>query len=98
MPSYDYECQRCDVRWESLLTYEEREKPCSNPCPHCGAKEVRKIIGGFPGLAADTNLTPDKKTGGQWSEMMDRVKGGIPKRYHGGIDRSTNMSGKRWKG
>ena len=80
------------------MTYEEREKPCDEPCPECGAVGVKKTIGGFPGLATDSTLTPDKKTGGQWSEMMNKVKSGIPKKYHGGIDKSTNMTGKRWKG
>jgi hypothetical protein len=43
-------------------------------------------------------LTPDKKTGGDWSEMMGRIKKGLPKRYQKGLDKSTDMSGKRWKG
>jgi len=30
--------------------------------------------------------------------MMGRIKKGLPKKYHGGIDKSTNMSGRRWKG
>jgi len=98
MPNYSYECQACKVRWDDLVTYENREMPCGEPCPHCDANEVKKIITGFPGLAADTNLTPDKKTGGQWSEMMNRVKSNIPKRFHGGIDKSTNMTGRHWKG
>ena len=91
MPNYDYKCATCNHAFEAFMTYEEREKPCDEPCPECG-------IGGFPGIAADSTLTPDKKTGGQWSEMMNKVKSGIPKKYHGGIDKSTNMTGKRWKG
>ena len=78
------------------MTYENREVPCGEPCPHCDAKEVQKIITGFPGLASDTTLTPDNKTGGQWSEMMNRIKSNTPKKYHAGLDKSTNLSGKRW--
>jgi len=98
MPNYDYKCAKCEHAFEDFLSYDDREKPCGEPCPECGAEEVQKIIGGFPGLAADSTMTPDKKTGGQWSEMMNKVKKGIPKKYHGGIDKSTNMNGKRWYG
>lgn len=98
MPNYDYKCAKCEHTFEEFMSYDDREKPCKQPCPECGVKEVTKIIGGFPGLATDSTLTPDKKTGGQWSEMMNRVKRNIPKKYHGGLDKSTNMTGKQWKG
>jgi len=98
MPNYDYACVACNHTFEELLSYDDREIPCEKPCPKCKEKRVSKVIGGFPSLAADSNLTPDKKTGGQWSEMMDRVKSGIPERYHKGLDKSTNMNGKRWYG
>tara|TARA_Y100000310_G_scaffold332187_1_gene407300 strand:- start:1949 stop:2176 length:228 start_codon:yes stop_codon:yes gene_type:complete len=74
-------------------------KPTKEPCPKCGKKKVTKSWAGVtPALAADTTLTPDKKTGGQWSEMMNKIKKNIPKRYHDGLDKSTNMSGRSWKG
>ncbi len=98
MPNYDYLCEACDHAFEEFMTYEDREKPCKKPCPVCKEKKIIKTIGGFPGLAADSTLTPDKKTGGQWSEMMEKVKSNIPKKYHNGLDKSTNMNGKRWYG
>jgi putative FmdB family regulatory protein len=98
MPNYDYLCEACNHPFEAFAPYEDREKACEEKCSQCGEKKVIRIIGGFPGLAADTTLTPDKKTGGQWSEMMEKVKSGIPKQYHKNIDKSTNMSGKRWYG
>tara|TARA_R110000765_G_scaffold300786_1_gene395315 strand:- start:64 stop:306 length:243 start_codon:yes stop_codon:yes gene_type:complete len=74
-------------------------KPTKEPCPECGKKEVTKSWAGVtPGIGCDMTLTPDKKTGGQWSEMMGRIKKGLPKKYHGKIDKSTNMHGSRWKG
>ena len=98
MPNYDYMCEACNHPFESFMSYEDREKPTKEPCPECGEKKVIKTIGGFPGLAADSTLSPDKKTGGQWSETMDRIKAGIPKKYHKNLDKSTNMNGKRWYG
>ena len=98
MPNYDYKCAKCEHTFESFLSYDDREKPCGEPCPQCSAEEVTKTIGGFPGIASDSTLTPDKKTGGQWSEMMNKVKSNIPPKYHSGLDKSTNMSGKKWHG
>ena len=98
MPNYDYRCDKCEHAFEDFQSYDDREKPCGEPCPECGAMEVKKTIGGFPGLAADSTLTPDKKTGGQWSEMMNKIKSGLPQKYHKGLDKSSNMNGKRWYG
>ena len=46
--------------------------------------------------AVDTNLTPDKATGGQYSEMIDKMKRGTPKAYHETLDRGTNQNGSIW--
>lgn len=98
MPNYDYLCEKCNHTFESLETYDNREKPTTEPCPECSEQTIIRTIGGFPGVGCDSNITPDKKTGGQWSEMMNRVKKGLPKSHHAAIDRSTNMTGHRWKG
>lgn len=99
MPTYDYRCESCDHLFESVQMMADDMKPTKEPCPKCGKKEIIKSWAGVtPGLGADHNLTPDKKTGGQWSEMMGRIKNNIPKKYHQGLDKSTNMNGKRWYG
>ena len=46
--------------------------------------------------AVDTNLTPDKATGGQYSELMNKMKRGTPKTYHDTLDRSSNRDGGIW--
>ena len=99
MPTYDYRCNACEHLFESVQMMADDMIPTKEPCPECGKKEVTKSWAGVtPGIGCDMTLTPDKKTGGQWSEMMSRIKKGLPKKYHGGIDKSTNMSGQRWKG
>jgi hypothetical protein len=55
-------------------------------------------VGQTPGLAADSTLTPDKKTGGQWGELMGKMKRGMPKRYHYNLDRASSHKGSRYKG
>jgi len=54
-------------------------------------------VGQTPGLGAGTTLTPDKKTGGQWGELMSKMKRGMPKRYHKNMDRASNNTGSRWE-
>tara|TARA_Y100000296_G_scaffold84371_1_gene117519 strand:+ start:845 stop:1144 length:300 start_codon:yes stop_codon:yes gene_type:complete len=99
MPTYDYTCEKCNYTFESVHTISDRNKPCKKSCPSCGEKSVKKTWAGCtPGLASDSTLTPDKKTNGQWSEMMNRVKKITPNRCHATLDKATNRTGRRWKG
>lgn len=96
MPMYDYYCEKCSKLWEENLPMSKRNLPCKSPCPIC--KEdggVKKNITGFPGVNVDTTLTPDKATGGKWSEITNKIKSGLPERYAKNI--KDDMSGHRWK-
>jgi hypothetical protein len=46
--------------------------------------------------AVDTLLTPDRATGGQFSQMIDKIKRGQPKAYHDTLDRTSNHNGSIW--
>ena len=99
MPTYDYRCKACEHLFKEVHMMNDHLQPTKEPCPECGKKEVAKSWAEItPSIGVDMTLTPDKKTGGQWSEMMGRIKKNVPKRYHAGLDKSTNMSGRRWKG
>ena len=47
MPTYDYQCQECNQRFETrhAMTY---EGPVT--CPECGSTDTRKLILETPGL------------------------------------------------
>ena len=62
-------------------------------CEKCDEKWEENLTG-FPGLNVDTTLTPDKKTDGMWSEVMNKINNGLPDRHQMGND----MSGHRWRG
>jgi putative FmdB family regulatory protein len=99
MPTYDYQCNKCEMIWEDVYTIADRATPLSKPCPHCKKKKcVEKAFASFPGSATDTNITPDKKTGGQWSELINRIKKGVPEYSKNKLDRATNHSGHQWRG
>jgi len=96
MPIYDYICESCDNHWEENLGMSSSEKPCKKPCPACKKKgKVKKHIGGFPNVSFDSTMTANKKTGGRWNEMMNKIKSGTPDRYHDNLNH--DMTGKSWK-
>lgn len=77
----------------------DRDLPTTLPCPKCKAKgTVKKSwTGCTPSLGADYTLTPDKATGGQWSQLMSKIKRGLPKHRHANFDQANNSRGRRWK-
>jgi putative FmdB family regulatory protein len=46
VPTYDYECQRCDHRFEVFQTINEERK---KRCPECNGK-VRRLLGSGAGI------------------------------------------------
>ena len=98
MPTYNYECTKCNHLFEQVETISNRNAPCEKPCPKCKEIGVEKSwIGQTPGLGADTTLNPNKATGGAWNELTAKMKRGMPKRYHKNIDRASNATGSRWE-
>ena len=98
MPNYNYECDKCGKLWDEIHPMSERDTPTTKPCPHCKKKNcVRKSWADCtPGLGADWSLTPDKATGGRWSEVMNKIKRGLPKRQQARFDKGNNAKGTRW--
>jgi putative FmdB family regulatory protein len=100
MPNYGFLCENCDKTFDCFLKIDERNDPILEECPHCKTKG--KIAKDYSSLSqslnSDSNLTPNNKTGGQWNELMSKMKHNIPKRYHGNLDSASNRSGRRWLG
>ncbi len=93
MPIYEYTCKKCNHVHDEMRSIDSRDS--SIDCPECNHKECSRNITGAMG-AVDTNLTPDKATGGQYSELMNKMKRGTPKSYHETLDRSSNRDGGIW--
>jgi len=97
MPNYGYVCQKCNHEFDRFCAIADREIPLNEACESCGEKSVVRNYTGFvQGVASDVNMTPNKKTGGHWNQLMNRMKRGIPKRYHKNLDIASNRSGKKW--
>jgi putative FmdB family regulatory protein len=98
MPTYNYECDKCQKVWEEIHMMKDRDLPTTLPCPKCKAEgTVKKSWAGCtPGLGVDHTLTPDKATGGRWSELMSKIKRGQPKHQQARFDKGNNAKGTRW--
>lgn len=61
MPSYEYECRKCNHAFETMRKVEERDEPL--PCPRCESVRVeRKLSAYVTGRVASTppGCTPQK--------------------------------------
>lgn len=47
MPTYDYECDACQHRWEEFQSI--KAEP-TKKCPSCGKKKAKRLIGAGAGL------------------------------------------------
>jgi putative FmdB family regulatory protein len=98
MPVYGFICENCNVKFDSVLTIANREKPIGECCEKCGSNSIQRDFGNqTSALLADSTLTPNKKTGGAWNELMAKIKPGLPKYTHGSLDNATNRTSRRWQ-
>lgn len=97
MPNYEFKCEGCGEVFSRLLSISDRNLPLTESCSVCNCKTINKTFSA-PLLLSDCTITADKKTGGQWSQLMGKIKKGIPKRYHEKLDMSSARTGKRWMG
>lgn len=100
MPSYEFNCTKCNKIWDEFLNVSDREAPISKACPHCKKKKCvqKHWMGTSLAISSDATLTPNKATGGRWNDLMAKMKSGLPKRYARRLDKPNNMSGRSWKG
>jgi len=59
MPTYDYECEKCEHQFEVIHTMSEKYK---NGCPKCGNKKVKKVFNVAPQVnMGEHTISPVKK-------------------------------------
>jgi len=96
MPVYEYYCDACDGRFDEVLPMARYDEPTTKPCPGCaGVDTVHRGVPSRIQTGVDATLTPNKATGGQWGELMDRMKQGLPPSHHETIDTASSRTAKR---
>ena len=99
MPMYEFICDKCAHSFDRFLSINERDIPLSEKCEKCNEESIKRSYNGFSqAVGSDANLTPNKATGGQWNELMGRMKKGIGKRHHKNLDQASSNTGRYWAG
>ena len=45
MPLYEYQCKKCEKKFETLVSLRELDNPVK--CPHCGSGENDRLLSTF---------------------------------------------------
>lgn len=98
MPNYDYCCDSCEHTWDDIFPISKRDTPTKKPCPECSENTVRRGWVTAPVGGVDANLTPDKATGGQWSELMNKMRKSpvIDRKSKVNLDIASSRTGARY--
>ena len=60
MPLYEYQCKKCEKRFETLLSLRELDDPVK--CPDCGSEETDRLLSTFSasvgGSARNASCSP----------------------------------------
>lgn len=44
MPLYEFQCRKCNVKFEDIAAFDETDKYPTVVCPECGSKKKEKLI------------------------------------------------------
>jgi putative FmdB family regulatory protein len=97
MPNYEFKCEDCGNVFCRLLGINNRNQPLTESCEKCGCNKINRNYSAI-GIFSDNNCTPNSKTGGEWNELMSKIKPKIPKRYHKNLDAASSRTARRWMG
>lgn len=98
MPVYGFICDNCGEKFDRFLSISNREQPLTESCGKCSHSSIRRDYENqTSALTADSLVTPNKKTGGAWNELMSKMKKGLPRHTHANLDNATNRSLRRWQ-
>jgi putative FmdB family regulatory protein len=45
MPTYEYECKKCNYRIEVKASVKEKSEGLKIKCPECGSEDVKQLFG-----------------------------------------------------
>jgi len=91
MPTYEYQCKRCKHAFEDIKKIDDRDLPCSAPCPQCGKRGVERGIS-VPVMGADATVGP----GADFKELTRKMSAGLPKKYRDNLDRAASLRGRKY--
>lgn len=77
MPTYEYQCKKCNHQFESFQWVDSRLKPTKEPCPSCSEISVKQGFFTAPSMKMDENMRIDKPHNANgFQDVMERVCNG----------------------
>ena len=61
MPLYEYQCKKCEKKFETLLSFKELDDPVK--CPHCGSAETGRLLSTFSASVGGSTRNASCKPG-----------------------------------
>lgn len=86
MPTYEYQCVKCNHAFETIKRIADRDAPCGEPCPQCGKRRVERGIS-VPVTGADATMGP----GADFKELAKKIGRGVPKSARENLERAASL-------
>lgn len=77
MPTYEFECEKCQHRFSDLLKVSERSLPLESPCPNCKEEKCIVQVMSAPAVVSPFSVDGLKKPKGDFKERMSQIKHGM---------------------
>lgn len=82
MPTYEYQCSKCNYCFDKILKIDDRKNPESQPCPNCNLNDCISICISSSNLMNPFRVEGLKKTPTQFKERMSQIKSGLGKSHN----------------
>jgi len=92
MPTYEYQCRACKHAFEDIKKIDDRDLPCSAPCPQCGKRGVERGIS-VPVTGADATVGP----GADFKELTRKMSPYLTKNARQNMDRAASLRGRKYR-
>jgi len=76
MPTYEFECSKCNFKFSDLLKIVERSIPLESPCPNCKEEKCVTSVFSAPALVSPSAIDGLRKPRSDFKERMLQIKEG----------------------
>lgn len=74
MPTYEYQCEKCEHYYTQYLSISRMLEPEGEPCPNCAEKTVKKVMMTPPAFGDPVRLGIRRPDGG-FKEVLQKIHG-----------------------
>lgn len=77
MPTYEYQCEKCEHYFTQYLSISRMKEPEGQPCPNCGEVAIKKVMFTAPALGDSVRLGIRRPDDG-FKEVLQKVHAANP--------------------